>query len=47
MNQEEENNAANQEENNQEIEHTYNFKWMLILLLIGIIGSFIFANFMR
>lgn len=27
--------------------HTYNFKWMLILLLVGILGSFIFASFMR
>ncbi len=37
----------NQEEENQEVEPTYNYKWMLILLLVGIIGSFVFANFKR
>ena len=47
MNQEEENDAANHEESNPEVQPTYNFKWMLILLLIGIIGSFIFASFMK
>jgi|GEM_PF-352321 len=26
---------------------TYNFKWMLALLIIGILGSFIFARLMK
>lgn len=47
MNQEEENEVTTNDEDNPEIQHTYNFKWMLILLLIGIIGSFIFASFMK
>jgi hypothetical protein len=47
MSHKEENDAANHEESNSEIQPTYNFKWMLILLLVGIIGSFIFASVMK
>ena len=35
------------QEYNEEPQPTYNFKWMLILLLVGILGSFIFANIMK
>lgn len=35
------------DENNSEVKVNYNFKWMIILLLIGIVGSFIFASFMK
>ncbi len=44
MNHEDEKEETTNEENNTEIAPTYNFKWMLILLLVGIIGSFIYAS---
>ena len=47
MNHKEKNDAANHEESNSDIEPTYIFKLMLILLLVGIIGSFIFASVMK
>lgn len=47
MDQEEENNLSTHHEENAEDQPTYNFKWMLILLLVGIIGSFVFASFKR
>ncbi len=47
MNHKEEKDPANLEQSNSEIQPTYNFKWMLILLLVGIIGSFIFASVMK
>ena len=46
MNQEEKEVNIN-DEGNPDIEPNYNFKWMLILLLVGIVGSFIFASFMK
>ena len=47
MTHKEKNGAAYHEDSNSEIQPTYNFKWMLILLLVGIIGSFIFASVMK
>ena len=46
MNQEEEKDLITQEDN-IEVQPTYNFKWMLFLLIVGIIGSFVFASIKR
>lgn len=35
------------QEKSPENEVTYNFKWMLLLLIVGIVGSFVFALFMK
>ena len=43
----EENELITNDDNTPEVQPTYNFKWMLILLLVGIVGSFIFASFMK
>jgi len=40
-------NQRTTEEEISEEQPTYNFKWMLVLLLVGILGSFIFASFMK
>lgn len=39
--------TTNKDSDKETATPTYNFKWMLILLLVGIVGSFIFARFMK